>query len=146
MYQQQICPSNDINITYVQLLDVHLWGKNANIYATYELAPTSDVAKIAVHRWQITLHDDDTNNNTDVRIQIHNLKVSLPWGWLVNLVRHLPTPPLTDPSPSSGVWLTNLLKHLPTQAPRGSFSHPSGMPDQLNDTYPLHPWKWLTNQ
>ena len=32
-----------------KVLDVHLWGKHAKIYATYWVAPISDVAKSAVH-------------------------------------------------------------------------------------------------
>ena len=41
--QQEICH-------IPKLLNVHLWGKNANVYVTYEVAPINDVARIAVHK------------------------------------------------------------------------------------------------
>ena len=52
MCQQQVCPSNAINMTYAQLHDLYLWGKYAKTPATYEDAPIKDIAIIAVHRQQ----------------------------------------------------------------------------------------------
>ena len=34
----------------LKVLNVHLWGKYVNIYATHEFAPINDVATITLHR------------------------------------------------------------------------------------------------
>ena len=31
------------------LLNMHLWGMHANIYATYDIDSTNDVARISLH-------------------------------------------------------------------------------------------------
>ena len=41
---------NATDMAYGQLTDVHLWGKYANMYATYDIAPINNVARITVHR------------------------------------------------------------------------------------------------
>ena len=38
-----------------KLLDVHLWKKHANIYATYEVAPINDVARITTQMMTMTM-------------------------------------------------------------------------------------------
>ena len=50
MCQQQMCPSNAKISNIPKLLHVHLERMYANIQATYEGAPISDVARIPVYR------------------------------------------------------------------------------------------------
>ena len=48
MYQQQICSSYVIPMSYAKI--TQHWEDIANIYARYEVAPSYDVARIAVYR------------------------------------------------------------------------------------------------
>ena len=41
-------PSNVTSTAYAQFLNIHLWGEVSNIYATYEVAPINEVARITV--------------------------------------------------------------------------------------------------
>ena len=50
MCQQQILPSNAINMAYAQITLCAYIEEYANIRATYETAPSNDVDRITVHR------------------------------------------------------------------------------------------------
>ena len=60
MCQQQICFSNAKHMPNALLLDMYLWGKYANIHATYEVAPMNDIARITIHGWQLWSHSQIT--------------------------------------------------------------------------------------
>ena len=55
-----------------KLLDVHLWGKCANVYATYKIAPIKDKMRIIVHRqWQIMTMTMMQDNDDETSAQLH---------------------------------------------------------------------------
>ena len=59
------------HISYMpKLLDVHQWGRYANIYATYKLISTNLVTRSTVHKWHrmTTMHSD--HNDTTAWLHI----------------------------------------------------------------------------